>query len=76
MPLQPCASQRPKSTAQSRSIRDYPRHPLLDKHGLETNVTAAHTDSVIPTFVLKEVRDEPDVYAFQSETSVDLGERA
>jgi hypothetical protein len=27
-------------------------------------VAAAHTDSVIPTFVLKEVRDEPGVYAF------------
>ena len=39
-------------------------------------VTAAHTDSVIPTFVLKEVRDEPGVYAFQLETSVDLGEGA
>jgi hypothetical protein len=29
-------------------------------------VTAAHTDSVVRTFVFKEVRDEPGVYTFQS----------
>lgn len=42
----------------------------------QVHVTAAHTDSVIPTFVLKEVRDEPGVYAFQFDASVDLGEGA